>query len=263
MARALAAFAAFSGVSAENVTLTGPGSWSCPAPLVSTDCVKSSWISWKSDKDKFQAKCKGNLVRWGEDSGVQDCGIACFACSFIRACCDTCLTIKSTTGFWSSAGCVDTDTQQKVEIGVKISESESFEVTEKWSTSVTASASGEASVEGEDGESGSGKIGLDASASHEFATKYSSSWGRTQSESYTRSWTQPKGTCAWTWNVKIEDSCNTRIATTETYELTPHGNPPCCMPGMSKGDDKYGACLPDEGGKVINLCGKQGETVVV
>lgn len=61
----------------------------CDAPLVPTECVKSSWHGWKQDRQLFQDVCNGNLVRWGDDSSVQDCGEPCFACSFIRACCDT------------------------------------------------------------------------------------------------------------------------------------------------------------------------------
>eukprot|EP00929_Paragymnodinium_shiwhaense_P110939 TRINITY_DN78293_c0_g1_i1.p1 TRINITY_DN78293_c0_g1~~TRINITY_DN78293_c0_g1_i1.p1 ORF type:complete len:101 (-),score=18.02 TRINITY_DN78293_c0_g1_i1:217-519(-) len=88
MARALAAFVLLAGAAGENTSCIGPNCWSCPEPFEATECVKSSWIDWKNERSKFQAVCKGRLVRWGDDSGVQDCGIPCFACSYIRACCD-------------------------------------------------------------------------------------------------------------------------------------------------------------------------------
>lgn len=61
----------------------------CEAPLQQTECVKSSFHSWRQDRQLFQDVCDGQLVRWGDDSTVQDCGVPCFGCSYIRACCDT------------------------------------------------------------------------------------------------------------------------------------------------------------------------------
>ena len=102
---------------------TGPGCWSCDAPYESTHCVLSSWTGWKGDRDKFASQCNGNLVRWGDDSGVQDCGQACLFCSYIRACCDTCKTILEVEGEWERIRCLDAATEITYSYGVSSTES--------------------------------------------------------------------------------------------------------------------------------------------
>lgn len=65
--------------------------YNCPAPWVTTPCIKSSWMSWKDDRAAFQRVCndgKGRLVDFPDDSKAIDCGKPCFACSFIGVCCD-------------------------------------------------------------------------------------------------------------------------------------------------------------------------------
>jgi len=72
--------------------VSGGAGFSCPAPYKETECVLSAWHTWKQQRGLFQAACNGELVNWDDFSGysgVEDCGIACFACSYIRACCDT------------------------------------------------------------------------------------------------------------------------------------------------------------------------------
>lgn len=234
----------------------GPSCWSCDAPLVATDCILSSWHGWKADKEVFQQKCRGpmgpgKLVRWGEDSGVEDCGVVCPACSYIRACCDTCVTIKeSTVGFWKSLACVRVAVPRTIEVGVVTTTSGSFEVSNTWKASVTASAESKAAVLGLNG-----TIGLSGTVAREQTRKWSTGWSKVASRKDTRSWTQPAHTCAWTWALKIVDSCGEREADTEHFELTPINNSPCCLPGMfADRDNKYGACHPDHSGVVINLC---------
>lgn len=230
---------------------TGPSCWSCDAPLVATQCVRSSWHGWKSHRDLFQRECRGQLVRWGDDSGVQDCGVICFACSYIRACCDTCMTMKKPPmGYWHQLGCVAVERKRSITVGVEVTESESFEFSESWSTSVGASADVAATVLG-----AGVNIGLSGSVAREESRKWSAAWSQTTSTKHTYDWTQPADTCGWTWNVEIADSCRTRQATSAHYELTPTGNPPCCLPGMSVDrNDMYGDCLPDHSGTIVNLC---------
>merc|ERR1719456_334530 len=65
--------------------------YNCPAPWVTTPCIKSSWAGWKDDRAAFQRVCndgKGRLVDFPDDSKAIDCGKPCFACSFIAVCCD-------------------------------------------------------------------------------------------------------------------------------------------------------------------------------
>merc|ERR1712056_138503 len=97
---------------------------------------------------------------------------------------------------------VAVDVQRSIKVGVEESESESFEFSESWSTSVEASA--EAGIE----VFGVGTtIGLSGSTSQTESRKWSNAWSKTASMKDTRTWTQPAGTCGWTWSVEIVDSC--------------------------------------------------------
>jgi len=230
---------------------TGPNCWSCDAPLEATECVKSSWTGWKSDFDEFQAKCDGNLVRWGDDSGVQDCGQACFACSYIRACCDTCKTILSVEGTWERIRCSDVEIDVTYEWGVQTTESSSWSRTEEWSQAVSAKASASYTVGGF-----TGGVELSAEARHSLTEVSSSSWSQTTTEKTTETYTQPASTCSWTWKTTITDSCGVKIANSRDFILTSgpsRGNTPCCLPGIDEDED--GNCMPNAAGEVISLCG--------
>lgn len=239
-----------SSAQAERTLTNKTSRWHCPSPYVHTECVKSSWIGWKNDRHKFQAKCNGNLVRWGQDSGVQDCGRACFACSFIRACCDDCTTVTSVTGKWVREwGCVSRDITRTLSVGLVVEESSSWSRTEQWSEGVSTSASVGATVQG---------LGVDmalsAEASYSFTQSYSHSWQRTRSSTETTSWTQRAGTCGWAWETFITTTCGTRRAFTRDYMETRFADQPCCMPGMNATSDPYGACRDNFAGENINLC---------
>ena len=151
----------------------GSGGWSCEAPLEATDCVLSSWHGWKGDRDKFQAKCKGNLVRWGDDSGVQDCGVACFACSYIRACCDTCKTILAVEGSYVPLGCTSVPKEVSQTTGVTVSTSSSWSRTDEWSSSVSSKVAASGIVEGIDG-----SVELSAETKQGLSMTMSSSWSK-------------------------------------------------------------------------------------
>lgn len=240
---------------ARNEGCSGPGCWSCDGPLTSTDCVLSNWISWKSQEDKFAAQCQGELVRFGQDSGVQDCGVACFGCSYIRACCDTCDSMLKVSGQWARISCTDVETSVKYTYGVQTEKSSSWSRTETWSQSVSASVTASGVVEGIDGE-----IKLSAEASHSLVETASSSWSVTTTENTAIEFTQPKETCSWHWRTTITDSCGVRTADSKDFILTSgssRGNSPCCLPGLEQ--DDQGNCPPDNGGNVINLCGKQAK----
>lgn len=235
---------------AENEGCTGPQCWSCDDPLTSTECVKSSWTGWKGDEQKFQDKCSGNLVRWGQDSGVQDCGIACFGCSWIRACCNDCTSILKVSSQWKRISCTDVETQVKYSYGVQTTDSSSWSRTEKWSTSVSVTAAAHGVVEGI-----AGDISLTASSSHSLEETTSESWSVTTTESTEITFTQPAETCSWHWRTTITDSCGERTADSKDFILTKgnsRGNSPCCLPGLIMSED--GECPPDNAGNVINLC---------
>ena len=233
--------------SVQALQCTGPGCWSCKAPLESTKCVKSSWIGWKGDRDKFQAECKGNLVRWGDDSGVQDCGVACWGCSFIRACCDTCKIILAVEGSYVPLGCTSVAKDVSQTTGVTVSTSSSWSRTEEWSSSVSSKVSASGVVEGI-----TGSVELSAETKHSLSITMSSSWSKTQSTSTTIKFTQPANTCAWGFQWKITDSCGIKYARSNDFVTTDTGKSPCCLPFME--DKKTGKCIADNAGHIVNLC---------
>lgn len=233
-------------------TLTNKTSrWHCPSPHVATECVRSSWHGWRNDRHKFQAACNGNLVRWDQNSGKEDCGRACFACSWIRACCDDCTTVTSVTGKWVREwGCVARDMKRTLNVGLVVEESSAWSRTETWSRSVSTKASVGATVGG----FGGVNMGLSAKASHSFTQSFSHSWRRTQSRTETTSWTQRAGSCGWAWETYIRTTCGSRRAFTRDYMETRSASQPCCMPGMNATSDPYGACRDNFAGENINLC---------
>jgi hypothetical protein len=235
---------------AENATR----SWYCPPPYVATECVKSDWIGWKNHKPRFQEKCNGNLVRWGQDSGVQDCGQACFACSFIRACCDDCTSIIDTTGRWVLWGCTDQATTYTLDVGVVVQESETWSRTHTWSTTVSKETTKSANVEVPGVGSGGSSMKLSLSSSYQYEQSFSHSWTVTQSQSESRSWVQPAGTCGWVWETRIRSTCGSRMAVSRNYQTTPRMESPCCMPLMNATSDPYGPCQANRAGEIINLC---------
>jgi len=231
-------------------TATTAKKWSCDAPLVATACVKSSWTGWKSDRSKFQKKCNGNLVRWGKDSGVKDCGIACFGCSYIKACCDTCTTIKSVVGSWAEIRCVDVDFDVTHTYGVTATEEGSWSRTEEWSQSVSAKATASGMAYGV-----MGTVELSAEARHGLTIQTSTSWSVTTTDSTTDTFRQAAHTCSWVWQTHIEDSCGSKVALSEDFIITSgpsRGNSPCCLPGIEQ--DENGNCMPDNDGQVVSLC---------
>lgn len=235
---------------AQNATCTGPKCWSCEAPLQETQCVKSSWIKWKSQEEKFAAECSGELVRFGVDSGVKDCGVACFGCSYIKACCDTCTSVLKTVGQWAMISCTDVEVDVKYSYGVQTTSTSSWSRTETWSQSVSLHADGHGVVMGIAGE-----ISLDASAAHSLVEKSESSWSVTTTKNTSVAFTQPAKTCSWHWRTTITDSCGVRTADSKDFILTSgpmRGAAPCCLPGFEQ--DDTGNCAPDNAGNVINLC---------
>lgn len=237
-----------------DVELNTTQKYRCPSPYVSTKCVKSNWIEWKNHRGRFQNACNGNLVRWGQDSGVQDCGRVCFSCSYIRACCDDCRTVRKVTGKWALWGCTDIAKKYSVEIGLVVEETSTWSRTNSWSESVSTEAKNEASVEIA-GHGGAGSsMTLSQQSSRSFEQSFSHSWKITQSSKETRQWTQPAGTCGWVWESIIETTCGSFAAVSRTYQSTPVSEPPCCLPLMNATADPYGECIANRGGEVINLC---------
>lgn len=234
----------------ENEDCVGSGCWSCDEPLVSTECVLSNWITWKSQEDKFAQQCPGELVRFGQDSGVQDCGVACFGCSYIRACCDDCTSIFKVSGQWRRISCTDAETKVKYSWGVETTSTSSWSRTEKWSQAVSLTASLSGVVVGI-----AGSINLSASSSHSLEETTSGSWSQTTTENTSVEFTQPAETCSWHWRTTITDSCGQKTADTKDFILTSgssRGNSPCCLPGLEM--DESGNCPPDNAGNVVNLC---------
>merc|ERR1719468_821682 len=245
------AFGASAVAGFRRITTNKTSSWRCPRPYRATECVKSSWTGWKNHKSKFQAKCNGNLVRWGQDSGVQDCGRACFACSFIRACCDDCTTVTSVKGKWVREwGCVSQKIKRSLSIGLVVGTSSTWSRTEQWSQSVSSTATVGAKVQGLGAD-----MSLSTESSYSFSQSFSHSWQRTQSSQETTSWTQKAGTCGWAWETYITTTCGTRRAFTRDYMHTSRADQPCCMPGMfANSSNPYGKCRNNQAGDNINLC---------
>jgi hypothetical protein len=234
----------------KNDGCTGSHCWSCDGPLVSTDCVKSAWVTWRSHRDDFAHQCPGELVRFGQHSGVDDCGVPCFGCSYIRACCDDCSTILKVVGQWERISCTDVETKVSYSYGVSSTETSSWSRTETWTSKVSFSASTKAVVAGVTGE-----IGLTAESSHELEKSTSESWSVTTTEKTEIDFTQPAQSCSWHWRTVITDSCGTRFADSRDFILTTglsRGNSPCCLPGIEL--DESGNCRPDNAGHVVNLC---------
>mmetsp|Transcript_30409 Transcript_30409/g.46022 ORF Transcript_30409/g.46022 Transcript_30409/m.46022 type:complete len:384 (-) Transcript_30409:75-1226(-) len=72
------------------IGLIGGHMYSCDGPgYESTECVLSSWRTWKTDRALFDTQCSGNLVNWGDNSTIDGCGGLCCGCTYIRTCCDT------------------------------------------------------------------------------------------------------------------------------------------------------------------------------
>lgn len=229
----------------------GSGCWSCDGPLQATSCIQSSWHGWRGDQSRFADRCNGQLVRWNQDSGVQDCGQACWGCSMIRACCDTCTSILRVVGSWQQIRCTDVEVNTTHTWGVSTTESRSWERTEQWSTSVSATASAEGEVRGI-----TGNVEVSAETSHQLAITTSGSWEVTRSESTTETYSQPALTCSWQWQTTIVDSCGQSTANSRDFIITSgdrRGFAPCCLPGVGV-DPSTGHCLPDNTGVVVNLC---------
>lgn len=232
----------------------GGNGFSCAGPLTTTKCVWSSWHAWKEDKADFQEACPGELVRWGNENALQDCGWACFACSFIRACCDDCRTVLKVEGEWQRIRCTDAAIKVKYSWGVTTSKSSSWTRTSNWSASVTKKAQAHGVVKGI-----KGKVTLNAAASWSLSTTTSRSWSHSTTEHRDEEFTQPAETCSWHWKTTITDSCGEKTAKSKDFILTrgtTRGNSPCCLPGLIY-DEATGKCPPDNAGNVINLCGTQ------
>lgn len=231
---------------------TTTGKFLCDAPHVATECVRSSWLGggWKKDQSKFQNKCNGKLVGWGDDDYVDDCGIACFGCSFIKACCDDCTTIKSVTGRWKQLQCVSGPQKVTLVEGIKTVNAGSWSHTSKWVQSVSMWATLSALVKG-----ATGTLGLSASATEELTINTAASWETTRTTETTKEYTQAANTCAWTWITVIVDSCGTHYADSKHFIQTSgpaKGNAPCCLPGYEQSED--GNCPPNNNGDIVNLC---------
>jgi len=184
---------------------------------------------------------------------VQDCGIACFGCSYIRACCDTCTNIFKVAGQWKRISCTDVETKVNYSYGVQTSNESSWSRTEKWSASVSVTASAKSVVSGI-----AGDIGLSGGAAWSLEETTSGSWSVTTTENTQIQFTQPAETCSWHWRTTITDSCGVRTADSKDFILTKgatRGNAPCCLPGLEM--DANGNCPADNTGTVINLCKAQ------
>ena len=201
-----------------NAAVTSKG---CVAPLQFSSCVHSSWHNWKNERSKFQAQCKGVLIGFGNGDKAQDCNRACWGCSFIRACCDTCDTIFRIEPQYINLGHTSVPKTLSQETGVETSSSGSWSQTETWSKSVTAGFSNGEQA----GFHGSATIG------HELSVSQSYSWSETKSSKTTVTFQQPAHTTAWGFQWKITDSCGIKYAHTRDFVTTKTSSPPKCLPG--------------------------------
>jgi len=197
------------------------GSKGCAAPLHFTSCVHSSWHNMKNERHKFQAQCKGVLIGFGNRDKAQDCGQACWGCSFIRACCDTCDTIFTIEPQYINLGHTSVAQKLTQEYGVSSSSAGGWSQTETWSQSVTAGFS--TTVKGVD-------IEASATLGHEFSASQSYSWKQSASSKTAKEYTQPAHTTAWGFQWKITDSCGVKYARTKDLVMT-SGPTPKCLPG--------------------------------
>jgi hypothetical protein len=188
--------------------------WNCPAPARQTACVRSSNTAWRThDRGRFEAACDGTLVGFTEaEQNLQDCGVVCWGCSMLRACC-----IPHPTAIRT-----EYVRMQTVHAATTETLTEGIETTNSGSNSIEVAIAAEMSAE---------YGGVSASVSSSITTTVERSWSHTQSSTYERTVTQPAYSTLW--NLRTSTTMNGRTvhAYTRDYILTRRSTAPRCIPG--------------------------------
>lgn len=216
--------------------------WQCPTMQGhSTECVHISHNNWFNNKAKFQAHCDGELDGFYESGpgaqNLQDCGQACWGCSFLRACCIG--RVVSIKGRYEAVGHYSATARE-------VTVTEGVSIGHSTTTSITASMERSFSV---------GIEGLfSAGASSSLSATVSTTYSHTKTSTVSLKETQPAQSRLWQYVLDFTDVYGVTRTLKAGTVLTGDNNAPTCQPGgcSDKFSAGHGSCRQCHSGQALS-----------